>query len=194
MNKVACTLLSLLVVALLGVGTAAAQDYYYDVGYYANAGVAGAPSAHLRLTNDGYDEAASLCANIYVFDTTEEMKECCSCEVTANGYLDLSVSTNLLGNILDHGTRPTRGIIKEVSSTIPPGGCSPVAFSTEDGIKGWLTHVQKASATTFSITETPLTDSYLSGEELSFNLQETCSFVQSLGTSTGVCSCTDFGD
>src|SRR5208282_5340875 len=161
MNKLGCTLLSLLAVALvLGVGTASAQDTFYDVGYFANANASGAPSAQLRLTNDGYDEAASLCANIYVFDTTEEMKECCSCEVTANGYLDLSVSTNLLGNILDHGTRPTRGIIKEVSSTIPPGGCSPVAFSTEDGIKGWLTHVQKASATTFSITETPLTDSY----------------------------------
>jgi len=30
----------------------------------------------------------------------------------ANGYLDLSVNTNLLGNILDHGTVPTRGIIR----------------------------------------------------------------------------------
>jgi hypothetical protein len=197
MNRFGCTLLSLLVVALvLGVGTAAAQDYYYDVGYYTNIGASGAPSAHLRLTNDGYDSAFPLCANIYVFDTAEEMEECCSCLVTANGYLDLSVNTSLLGNILDHGTVPTRGIIKEVSSPIPPTGvCGPVTHGTYPGIKGWLTHIQKgATAGTFSISETPLTDSYLSTEESLFNLEETCGFVQSLGSGTGVCSCTDAGD
>jgi len=194
-TRVAFTLLSLLAGALvLGVGTAAAQDAVYDVGYFANANALGAPSAQLRLTNDGADGAANLCAAIYVFDTAEEMEECCSCEITANGYLDLSINSNLLGNILDHGTKPTRGIIKEVSSTVPPGGCNPVAYAALDGIKGWLTHVQKASATAFSLTETPLTDSFLSAEEFAFNLQETCSFVQSLGTGTGVCSCADAGD
>jgi hypothetical protein len=196
MNKVACTPLSLLVVALvLGVGTAAAQDSLYDVGYFANANASGAPSAHLRLTNDGADSAANLCANIYVFDTAEEMQECCGCEVTANGYLDLSVNSNLLANILDHGTKPTRGILKEVSSTVSPGGCNPVDYAALDGIKGWLTHVQKgATSGTFSLTETPLTDAFLSASEYDFNLRETCSFVQSLGTGTGVCSCTDAGD
>jgi hypothetical protein len=74
MDKIGWTLLSLLVVALvLGVGTATAQntppDYDYDVGYFANANAAGAPSAHLRLTNDGsFEDAINLCANIYVFD------------------------------------------------------------------------------------------------------------------------------
>jgi hypothetical protein len=194
MKKLGCTLLFLSVALVLGMGTAAAQDSDYDVGYFANA-VSGAPSGQLRLTNDGYDSAANLCANIYVFDTAEEMEECCSCEVTANGYLDLAVNTNLIGNILDHGTKPTRGIIKEVSSLVPATGvCSPIAYTTYDGIKGWLTHIQKATATTFSITETPLTDSYLSETELYLNLQETCSFVQSLGTGTGVCSCADAGD
>jgi hypothetical protein len=196
MNKLACTLLTLAVAMLLAVGTAAAQDSVYDVGYFANANASGAPAAQLRLTNDGADGAANLCANIYVFDTAEEMEECCSCVVTANGYLDLSVNTNLLGNILDHGTRPTRGIVKEVSSYVPPSGvCSPVAYTVYPGIKGWLTHIQKGAASgAFSITETTLTDSVLSAAELGFNLQETCSFVQSLGTGTGVCSCADAGD
>ncbi len=54
MNKPGYTLLSLVVVALLlGVGTAAAQDAYFDVGYFTNANASGAPSAQLRLTNDG---------------------------------------------------------------------------------------------------------------------------------------------
>ena len=197
MNKLGCTLLSLLAVALvLGVGTAAAQDAYYDVGYFTNANASGSPSAHLRLTNDGNDDTLDLCANIYVFDNTEEMQECCSCDITANGYLDLSVTTNLISNILDHGTKPTRGIIKVVSSTVPPKGCSAgYENSTEGGIKGWLTHVQRtATAGVFSLTETTLTDSYLSPEEQDFNLQETCAMVLSLGSGTGACSCTDFGD
>jgi len=198
MNRHGCTLLSLAVALVLGVGTASAQDSIYDVGYFANANASGAPSAQLRLTNDGADSAANLCANIYVFDTAEEMQECCSCEITPDGYLDLSVNTNLLGNILDHGTKPTRGIIKEVSSVVPPSGvCSPSKITDlEIVIKGWLTHVQKgATSGTFSISETPLTDSVLNGpEELKVNLEETCGFVQSLGTGTGVCSCADAGD
>ena len=195
MNKLACTLLSLLAVALvLGVGTAAAQDYVYDVGYFTNANNSATPAAHLRLTNDGAS-AENLCASIYVFDTAEEMQECCSCEVTPNGYLDLTVNGNLIANILDHGTKPTRGIIKEVSSRVPPSGtCSPTYAFPAIGIKGWLTHIQKATATTFSITETPLTDSTLSATEYGVNLIETCSFVESLGTGTGVCSCADAGD
>jgi hypothetical protein len=197
MKKLACTLL-FLSVALLGVGTAAAQDSVYDVGYFTNA-VAGAPAAHLRLANDGDASGANLCANIYVFNNAEEMQECCSCQITANGYLDLTVSNSLLTNILDQGIRPTRGVIKEVSSLVPSGGvCNPTAYTTQDGIKGWLTHVQRVVVTqtdpTYSLTETALTDSSLSSTELSFNLQETCSFVESLGTGTGVCSCVDQGD
>jgi hypothetical protein len=194
MKKLACTLLSLLAVALvLGVGAATAQDNVYDVGYFANA-VGGAPQAHLRLSNDGDASGANLCANIYVFDNTEEMHECCSCQVTSNGYLDLTVGGNLLSNILDHGTAPTRGIIKEVSSLVPSGGtCSPVAYTTQDGIKGWLTHVQRLGDS-YVLTETTLTDSSLSSTELSMNLQTTCGMLQSLGTGTGVCSCVDAGD
>jgi hypothetical protein len=203
MNKVAFTLLSLLAVALvLGVGIATAQDNYYDVGYFTNANASGAPSAQLRLTNDGYDDNVGetatkpLCANVYVFDTAEEMQECCSCEITPDGYLELSVNSNLLSNILDHGTKPTRGIIKMVSSLVPLAGvCNPAYADGEYGIKGWLTHVQKgATSGTFSLTETPLTDSYLTDEELYVNLEETCSFVLSLGTGTGACSCADAGD
>jgi len=205
MSKLVCALLSLLAAALvLGVGTATAQDAYVDFGYFANANASGAPSAQLRLTNDGAEPeegsapAMPLCANIYVFDTAEEMQECCSCEVTPDGYLDLSVNSNLLGNILDHGTKPTRGIIKVVSSSflVAKDLCTPTLFDPFSGIKGWLTHVQKgATAGTFSLTETPLTDSALNfPDELEVNLQETCGFVQSLGSGTGVCSCADAGD
>src|SRR5208282_3596844 len=143
MNKLGRILLSLLAGALLlEVGTATAQDYTYDVGYFANANASGAPAAQLRLTNDGYDEAENMCANIYVFDTAEEMQECCSCEITPDGYLDLSVNTNLLGNILDNGTKPTRGVIALLPTFRPV--CNPALLGDITlGIKGWLTHVEK---------------------------------------------------
>ena len=205
MNKVTCTLLSLLVVALvLGVGTAAAQDEEDGIfiGYFANANASGVPSAYLRLSNDGGSGPAgsptpSVCAAIYVFDNAEEMVECCSCEVTPDGYLDLSVNSSLLSNILNHGTKPTRGIVEVVGNYPYPGPCNPTSYETEPGIKGWLSHVQKgATAGTFSLTETPLTDAFNSdgGEELDYDLEETCSMVQSLGSGTGVCSCADAGD
>jgi hypothetical protein len=160
MNKLGWTSLYLVAVALvLGVGTAMAQnqapDFNYGVGYFTNANASGAPSAQLRLTNDGLFPIVvatgegsvlpqSLCAAIYVFDTAEEMQECCSCEITPDGYLDLSVNTNLINNILDHGTKPTRGIIKVLSTFFPPSGvCNPTDTELQPGLKGWLTHVSE---------------------------------------------------
>jgi hypothetical protein len=211
MNTLGWTMLSVMAVALvLGVGTATAQnlppDYDYGVGYFTNANASGAPSAQLRLANDGlaptvaglseFPPPENLCANIYVFDTAEEMQDCCGCQVTPDGYLDLSVNTNLINNILDHGTKPTRGIVKVLSTFVPTSGvCNPADAELEPGIKGWLTHVQRgATSGAFSLTEAPLADASLSEVEHLINLQETCFFVQSLGTGTGVCSCADAGD
>jgi hypothetical protein len=195
MTRPNCVILALLAVALvLGVGTAVAQDSVYDIGYFTN-NTKNAPTGQLRLTNDGDASGANLCANIYVFNNAEEMQECCSCEVTANGYLDIA-EKEFTSNILDGGTIPTRGIVKEVSSWVPSSGtCSPTAYTTQNGIKGWLTNAQKlVTVGAFTFTETPLLDSSLSFTELSVNLQETCSFVLSLGTGTGVCNCADAGD
>jgi hypothetical protein len=164
-------------------------DDPYAVGYFTNARAPGAPDAQLRLTNDGSTET-NLWANIYVFNNDEEMEECCSCLVTPNGYLDLDVNNDLTGNPLGGGPKPPRGIIKVVSSAAqgPATSYAPVG-----GIRGWLTQIQNGTGSSFSITESDLKDSYLSPSELAISLQETCSFVLSLGSGTGVCSCTDAG-
>jgi hypothetical protein len=184
-------------VLAVSLGTSVAQaantaDNYYAVGYYTNAHAAGAPDAQLRLTNDGSTET-NLCANVYVFNTDEEMEECCSCAVTPNGYLDLDVNSDLTGNPLGGGLKPSRGIIKVVSS-VDTGTCSPTSYVPVGGIRGWLTQIQNgASAGAYSITESDLKDSFLSPSELSIALQETCSFVLSLGSGTGACACNDAG-
>ena len=190
MKKLVCTLLSTLAIAMvLGMTsrTAYAQDYPFALSYFSNAHASGAPDGVLRIVNDG-NTGGWLYSNIYVFDNREELLECCSCGVSPNGLLTLSVNKNLTSNPLT-GRIPTRGVIKTVSSTTS----NPTRVTFRAGQREWLTHIQKAStATTYAITESQMTDSTLGGIEFS-TLQADCSFAIVLGSGQGVCSCTDSG-
>jgi hypothetical protein len=160
----------------------------YAVGYFTSANTSGAPDAQLRLTNDGGTEA-SLWADIYVFNHDEQMEECCSCGVTPDGYLNLDVNRDLLGNQLAPEKATPNGIIKVISSS-SSDAASP---SPAGGIRGWLTQIQDlVTATSFSITESDLKNSSLSSSELA-TLAEACSFVLSLGSGAGACSCAPAG-
>jgi hypothetical protein len=193
MCKNLCRVVALAAVALaIATGTTSrtlAQDDPYFVGYYANAKVSGAPDAQVRFTNDGSTET-TLWADIYVFNNDEQMEECCSCGVTPDGYLDLDVNKDLLGNELAPELATSDGVIKVISSaTFGPTAPSPVG-----GIRGWITQIQNgASSGSFSITESDLKDSYLSSSEDSL-LGTTCSFVLAEGSGVaGFCSCTPAG-
>ena len=179
----------------LGSTTAVAQsgfDDVYAVGHFSNAHVTGAPDGVLRLVNDGTlsdsSPAGDLCASLYVFDSREELNECCSCKITPNGILSLSVNNNLTSNTLT-GVTPARGVLKDVSSEPVSGLCDPTAQTQEQGIRGWITHPQKGG-TGFAITEDELMDSFLSTAEAN-DLAEDCKVLIELGTGHGICSCTD---
>jgi hypothetical protein len=175
-------------VLITGITTAGAQDDPFTVGYYEHARVSGAPDAQLRLINDGNTEG-NLYADIYVFNNDEQMEECCSCSVTPDGYLDLDVNSDLLGNQLTPEDATPTGVIKVLSSTTPDTAPTPIA-----GIRGWLSHIQNgAAAGAYTITESDLKDSVLSPIEESFDLAETCSFVLELGRPAGACFCTPAG-
>jgi hypothetical protein len=204
MKKVMCTILPTLAIALmLGVvsGTAVAQDNStYAVDYYSNANVeeGPAPDGTLRLINDG-DTGGSLCAAIYMFDDMQEMQECCSCPITADGLIAESVNRDLLGNSLT-GMSNEDGVIKVISTNAPSGVCNPTNGAATAGIRGWLTHIEKgvvpsASATKkqpvsslWLVGETELHDANLSAAELA-SLQQFCSFAIILGSGRGTCTC-----
>lgn len=193
MRKLACTVLSILAIALvLGAGTAMAQDNVYALSYYSNAHTATAPDAVLRLVNDGNvadsSPAGDLCASVYVFDSQEEMNECCSCRVTPNGILSLSINNNLTSNTLT-GRIPTRGVTKVVSSSPSAGTCDPTVSTPHVGIRAWQTHIQKAYSG-YSITEEELADSTFGSAEQA-DLAEDCAVLIELGTGSGICSCAD---
>jgi hypothetical protein len=188
MRENLCRIVALAAVALaIAAGTTSrAQDDPYFVGYYANAKVSGAPDAQVRFTNDGSTES-TLWADIYVFNNDEQMEECCSCGITADGYLDLDVNKDLLGNQLAPEEGTSDGVIKVISSDV----FGPTSPSPTGGIRGWISHVQN-TVSGFSITENDLKDSFLSSSELA-TLGTTCGFVLSLGSGAGACSCSPAG-
>jgi hypothetical protein len=167
----------------------------YALSYFANAHTAGASDGTLRLVNDGNVSDASpagdLCAAIYVFDDNENQQECCSCRVTPNGYLSLSINSNLTANNAPNKTLH-RGVIKILSSAPSGGVCDPTTTNIHRGIRGWLTHIEKAGTGFLHSTE-DLKDSSLSLSEAG-DLAEDCSLIRSAGKGvTGVCSCADAG-
>src|SRR3982074_2173652 len=143
-----------LVLAVASTG-AVGQDNVFALSYFSNANTLGAPDAVLRLVNDGTVSDASpagdLCASVYVFDSREELNECCSCRITPNGILSLSINKNLTADTLT-GRSLTRGIVKVVSSSLSAGSCSAAAMAPQPGIREWITHIQRSN-TGFSITE-----------------------------------------
>jgi hypothetical protein len=186
-------------------------DDAYMLGYYSHAHTTGAPDATLRLTNDGNQGDSSpggdLCAAIYVFDTHEAMQECCSCKITPNGYLALSVNNNLTSSPIESHKINMRGVIKVLSVSPTNGRCDPTnvalcgeAVFLQPGIRGWLSHIQRASSG-FAVTDIELKDSDLGSAsqgscpaELA-DLQADCQAIIKLGAgSQGVCSCADSGE
>jgi len=177
---------------------AMAQDHVYFLSYFANAHTLGAPDGTLRLANDGNvsdrSPAGDLCASIYVFDSTEQMLECCGCLVTPNGYLSLSVDRDLTSDPILLRF-PTRGLFKVVSS-LPsaPGACNPTTPVPKPGMRAWITHVEAAGAKgPYSLSVEQLTDSSLGSSEFS-DLAEDCDLLsRACGDAACICSCTDSG-
>jgi hypothetical protein len=188
MKKLGFLMLLLTLAVMLG-GTALAQDSkndQYFTTYFSNANTPGAPDATVRIINDGFT-GTNIYAAIFVFDDSEELTECCDCEITPDSLLSESVNNNLTANPLT-GIKPTRGVIKVISSSedsVQSGFGTP-------GLHAWATHVQKNSPVKtktiqFDLTESPLADSNLTPSEQSL-LYELCYFDGKL--SGKPCTCT----
>lgn len=195
----------LFLVLMLGIasGSALAQtagdnsDYF--VTYFAN-NVAAAPDATLRIVNDGDTWSASndgtLYASIYVFDDSEELTECCSCAVSPDGLLSESVRNQLTTSPLT-GIKPTRGVIKVISSSTnasgPKYGSPSYVNTPTPGLRGWATHIQSVAnrnpygPAPYSQTETQLSDANLGAFEKTM-LEQECQF--SIILSGHECPCT----
>jgi hypothetical protein len=184
---VACTLVASLA---LFVGPAAAANPpittaadVYAVDYFANANTVGAPDATVRIVHPGV-LAGNLCADIYVFDTNEELSECCSCTVTPDGILTLSVNSDLTSNPLT-GVVLTAGVIKIVSGATSGGLCPlPTAPIPTPDLRTWSTHIQNGAFTITENASQPAPLSIAEGKALAAQ----CSDIKGAGSGHGVCA------
>jgi len=180
----------------VGAGIASAQTDVYKVNYFSN-NVAAAPDATIRIDNPGLIYG-NLCAMVYVFNSDQQLAECCGCIQTPDGLQTLSVKQNLTSNPLT-GRVPSSGMIKIVSAAPNGSVCDPTAnVKPKANLRAWVTHIENpmqiavpignGSGIVYPITETESSDSVLGATELA-NLQAQCAFVKTLGSGAGICNC-----
>ena len=177
-------------------------DTPYQVKYASNLTIG---DSVINITNTGargaglgFGTSASvtgaICANVYVYDPSEEVVSCCSCPVTPNGLVSLSARNDLINNPLTRGN-PTSIVIK-ILGTVPVGGtCNNSALlagtvTTTPGLAAWGTTIHantSAAAGTYAVTETAFTPSTLSAGEFA-RLQYGCGVVANVGSGFGVCN------
>ena len=155
--------------------------------YFSNAHTSGVADATVRLTNPGVT-GGNLCAEIYVFDQSQQLSECCGCLVSPDGLRTLSVNADLTSNPLT-GVQSRTGVVKVVpaDASVNPS-CDPTTIAPKASLAAWSTNIQKQNASTFTITETTFQLGPLGDDELAA-LQQQCSFSHTLGSGQGVCSC-----
>jgi hypothetical protein len=164
-----------------------------SVAYFDDTAVATTPTpdSFVRIVNSGTQSTASqlgdLCANIYVFDAHQELAECCSCAVTANGFIQLSLFTDLVNNSLPGnfaaGLAGSVDVVPSTLSSTTP--CDPTSFTpVPNALDVWGTR----PAILGKLVETRSPTTVLSGPELT-ELQSRCGFIVSNSSGAGICSC-----
>ena len=179
------TLMAFLLVAMVaglvlaGSGTAWAQNQtdVFWVAYYSGGATSttSATTGTIQVINPGAS-GGNLYADIYVFDSREELKECCSCKVTPDGLLTLSIAS--LTNNPANGEFSPNGVIKLISDSGVNTETSPTPTPE---LRAWIVNPNNANLDEEAFAATPL-----SAQEL-FDLSTLCSGVANQ-SGPGVCA------
>ena len=161
----------------------------------------------LNLTNTGANGASlngpgfgglagNICMNVYAFSPDEQLVSCCSCLVTPNGLVSLSVNTDIVNNTLT-GVRPNSVVVKVVptgaganftgtsctnSAAAAGNPANPLIASGGLGL-GTTIHAQGAG---FATTENPMRAGTLSAQELA-SITNRCTNIIGNGSTFGIC-------
>ena len=139
-----------------------------------------------------------MCANVYAFSPDEQLVSCCSCLITPNGLISLSVNDDLISNTLT-GVRPNSVVIKIVatsaSSDFAGTSCTNSAalagtvqgFKFAGGMLAWGTTAHPGPAAgSFATTETPFLVAPIKKDEF-LSITKRCTNIIGNGSSFGLC-------
>ncbi len=171
----------------------------YKIRYAANLNIG---DSVIDITNTGDSSTTSLpiqngnlCVNAYTFSPDEQLVSCCSCLVTPNGLVSLSVKNDLISNTLTAGS-PTSVVVKLIASSggTTFGSCNAgtVGAGTNlvaAGLAAWGTTIHAlpgAAPNTYGNAETPFVNATLSTAELT-RITTLCSLIQANGSGYGIC-------
>jgi hypothetical protein len=147
--------------------------------------------AFVNITNTGAT-GGNICVNVYAFSPDEQLISCCTCPVTPDGLVSLSVRSSLTSNTLT-GVVPPSVVIKLVSTA--GGACNAATASATalaSGLAAWGTSLHALPLTpgspagTYGVTETAFTPATLSTAELT-RITGLCGFIQTDGSGFGIC-------
>jgi len=187
-TKTVLAFVSLVILAgivLSGSGTAWAQtsDVFWVAYYSGGATNSNNPppvNGAIQIVNPAI--GGDTCADIYVFDQFEELQECCTCFVSTDGLLTLTLFD--VTNNPFTGKFASTGVIKLVSDP----SCDPTNPTPTPEIRGWINNLNNGT-----VTESEFEAADLSAQELS-NLKVQCSAVKNrsghgiCGTNSPFCS------
>jgi hypothetical protein len=204
---------NILMIAVAFVSTVAfaqspeASDSPFQIRYASNLTVG---DSVINITNTGANGASrygpgfgatsgNLCVNVYAFSPDEQLISCCSCLVTPNGLVSLSVNSDLISNPLT-GIRPNSLVVKLVSTGTGPdfagssctnsaGLAGTVTSPVASGMLAWGTTIHATvtpAAGVFTMTETPFTAAVLSDAELA-SITNRCAFIIGDASPFGIC-------
>ena len=173
-------------------------DTPYQIRYASNLNIG---DSVVNISNTGARGAAlqsgtsasitgALCANVYTFSPDEQLISCCSCPVTPNGLVSLSVKSDLTSNTLTPAV-PTSVVIKLLFSAPVGGSCStssqaPGALASGGVAWGTSLHALPTTPVTYFGGETQFTSATLSAGELT-RLTQGCFFINAMGSGFGIC-------
>src|SRR5262252_1657300 len=159
----------------------------FQVRYAANLNVG---DSVINISNAGTQNTAAgaltnICANVYTFSPDEQLVSCCSCVVTPNALVSLSVVSDLISNTLTPA-RPNSVVVKLVATAGTTCNASNVPVANlAAGMVAWGTTLHTGPAGV-AVTETGFKEKGLSAAELA-RITSFCGFIQANGSGFGIC-------
>ena len=189
----------------------------FQVRYFANLNIG---DSYIDMTNDGSTlttrgsfTTGNICVNVYAFDPAEELVSCCTCLITPNALVSLSVRQDLTSNTLTPAT-PTSitaklmAVTPSINSSTGANTCNAATLpSTTIGngsgtgtpnlsgsLHAWGTTLHANTSTTptsYNATETEFSSAQLlfgnSTDYEAYRITSYCGFIQAVGSGFGIC-------